>query len=291
MGGWERRLAILAMLRMTAAGRVRLARSGAVSIITHSPRPGAALMPDVLTTPAPLNPYKRVLLKLSGEAFGPGGKGGGISLDETLTIASQLKRVVEKRVELAIVVGGGNLLRGEQFSAGSAVIKKATADSMGMLATVMNALALQDTLESLDIGTRVMSAISMDQVCEPFIRRRAVRHLSKGLVVILAGGTGNPFVTTDTAAALRGVELGADVLMKATRVDGVYSDDPEKNPHAERYSRLTYQQVIDARLKVMDLSAFDLCQKAKLKILVFDYKMDRAIEKAVAGQPVGTLIE
>jgi uridylate kinase len=248
-------------------------------------------MPEVLTTPAPFTPaYQRVLLKLSGEAFGPGGKGGGISLDETLAIASQLKRVVERKVELAIVVGGGNLLRGAQFSAKSSAIKAATADSMGMLATVMNALALQDTLESLDIGTRVMSAVSMDQVCEPFIRRRAVRHLQKGLVVILAGGTGNPFVTTDTAAALRGVELGADVLMKATRVDGVYSDDPEKNPHAERYSRLNYQQVIDARLKVMDLSAFDMCQKAKLKILVFDYKMDRAIEKAVAGQPIGTLV-
>ena len=248
-------------------------------------------MPDVLTTPSPLVPtYKRVLLKLSGEAFGPGGKGGGISLDETLAISTQLKRVVERGTQLAIVVGGGNLLRGEQFSAGSTVIKKATADQMGMLATVMNALALQDTLESLDIGTRVMSAIGMDQVCEPFIRRRAVRHLQKGLVVILAGGTGNPFVTTDTAAALRGVELGADVLMKATRVDGVYSDDPEKNPHAERYARLSYQQVIDARLKVMDLSAFDLCQKAKLKVLVFDYKMDRAIERAVAGQPIGTLV-
>jgi len=248
-------------------------------------------MPDVLTTPSPVNPaYKRVLLKLSGEAFGPGGKGGGISLDETLVIATQLKRVVERGTQLAIVVGGGNLLRGAQFSAGNSAIKQATADQMGMLATVMNALALQDTLESLDIQTRVMSAVTMDQVCEPFIRRRAIRHLSKGLVVILAGGTGNPFVTTDTAAALRGVELGADVLMKATRVDGVYSDDPEKNPHAERYTRLSYHQVIDARLKVMDLSAFDLCQKAKLKILVFDYKMDRAIEKAVAGQPIGTLV-
>jgi uridylate kinase len=250
-------------------------------------------MPDsVIATPAPLVPaYKRVLLKLSGEAFGPGGKGGGISLDETLAIAAQLKRVVERGVELAVVVGGGNLLRGAQFSAGNATIKPATADHMGMLATVMNALALQDTLESLDVPTRVQSAIAMDEVCEPFIRRRAIRHLEKGRVVILAGGTGNPFVTTDTAAALRGVELGADVLMKATRVDGVYSEDPEKNPHAERYDRLTYQKVIDARLKVMDLSAFDLCQKAKLPILVFDYKMDRAIEKAVAGQPIGTLIE
>jgi uridylate kinase len=233
--------------------------------------------------------YRRVLLKLSGEAFGHSGK-GGISLDETLHVAAQMKRVVEKGVELAVVVGGGNLLRGEQFSAGAASIKAATADQMGMLATVMNGLALQDTLESLDVPTRLMSAIAMDAVCEPFIRRRAVRHLEQKRVVILAGGTGNPFVTTDTAAALRGVELGVDVLMKATRVDGVYTDDPEKNPHAERYDRLTYKKVIDARLKVMDLSAFDLCQKAKLKILVFNYKMDRAIEKAVAGQPIGTLV-
>ena len=246
--------------------------------------------PPTTQTQDPLRPkFHRVLLKLSGEAFGHAGK-SGISLDETLSIATQIKRVVEKGVQLAVVVGGGNLLRGAQFSAGAASIKPATADSMGMLATVMNGLALQDTLESLDIQTRLMSAISMDQVCEPFIRRRAVRHLEQKRVVILAGGTGNPFVTTDTAAALRGVELGADILMKATRVDGVYTDDPEKNPHAERYERLTYQKVIDARLKVMDLSAFDHCQKAKLKILVFDYKMDRAIEKAVAGHPIGTVI-
>ena len=245
-------------------------------------------MPDVVATLAPA--YKRVLLKLSGEAFGPGGKGGGISLDETLDIAAQIKRVWERGVQLAVVVGGGNLLRGAEFSAKTSAIKPATADSMGMLATVMNALALQDTLESLDVPTRVQSAIAMDEVCEPFIRRRAIRHLEQKRVVILGGGTGNPFVTTDTAAALRGIELGADVLMKATRVDGVYSDDPEKNPHAERYAKLGYQRVIDARLKVMDLSAFDLCQKAKLKILVFDYKMDRAIEKAVAGHPLGTLV-
>lgn len=248
-------------------------------------------MSDPAATPDPFRPaFKRVLLKLSGEAFGPGGKGGGISLDETLAVATQIKQVVDRGVELAVVVGGGNLLRGAQFSAGTSAIKPATADQMGMLATVMNGLALQDTLESLDVPSRVQSAIAMDEVCEPFIRRRAIRHLEKGRVVILAGGTGNPFVTTDTAAALRGVELGADVLMKATRVNGVYSDDPEKNPHAERYDRLSYQKVIDARLKVMDLSAFDLCQKAKLRILVFDYKMDRAIEKAVAGQPIGTLV-
>jgi uridylate kinase len=247
-------------------------------------------MPDLITTPEPTRPkYNRVLLKLSGEAFGHASK-SGISLDETLVISEQLKRVVERGTQLAVVVGGGNLLRGAQFSAGTSVIKPATADQMGMLATVMNGLALQDTLESLGVLTRLMSAVPMDSVCEPYIRRRAVRHLEKDRVVILAGGTGNPFVTTDTAAALRGIELGVDMLMKATRVDGVYTDDPEKNPHAERYEKLTYQKVIDARLKVMDLSAFDHCQKAKLKILVFDYKKDRAIERAVAGHPVGTLV-
>jgi uridylate kinase len=243
-------------------------------------------MPD----PDVLRPkYRRVLLKLSGEAFGHAGK-SGISLDETLAIATQLKRVADRGVQLAVVVGGGNLLRGAQFAAGASSIKAATADQMGMLATVMNGLALQDVLESLDIQTRVMSAVKLDSVAEPFIRRRAIRHLEKGRVVILAGGTGNPFVTTDTAAALRGVELGADVLMKATRVDGVYNADPEKNPHAERYDRLTYHQVLQDRLKVMDVSAFDLCEKARLPILVFNYKQDGAIEKAVAGHPIGTVV-
>jgi uridylate kinase len=234
--------------------------------------------------------YRRVLLKLSGEAFGHAGRSNGISLDETHDIATKLKRVAEMGAQVAVVVGGGNLLRGAQFSAGMSNVKQATADAMGMLATVMNGLALQDTLESLDIPTRVMSAVPMDTVCEPYIRRRAIRHLEKGRVVILAGGTGNPFVTTDTAAALRGRELGADVLMKATRVDGVYDSDPEKNPHAERYDRLTYQKVLADRLKVMDLGAFELCSEARLPILVFNYKADRAIERAVAGHPIGTLV-
>jgi uridylate kinase len=234
--------------------------------------------------------YKRVLLKLSGEAFGLAGKSSGINLDEALDIAARLKRVVQKGVQVAVVVGGGNLIRGAQFSAGLSTIKQATADAMGMLATVMNGLALQDTLESLDVETRVMSAVPMDTVCEPYIRRRAIRHLEKGRVVILAGGTGNPFVTTDTAAALRGREIGADILMKATRVDGVYDSDPEKNPYAEKYDRLTYQKVLADRLKVMDLSAFEMCLEAKLPILVFNYKADRAIERAVAGHPIGTLV-
>jgi uridylate kinase len=234
--------------------------------------------------------FKRVLLKLSGEAFGVAGKGGGINLDETYAIAHKLARVARMGAQLAVVVGGGNLIRGQAFAAGQRTIRPATADSMGMLATVMNGLALQDALETLDVETRVLSAIQMDEVCEPYIRRRAIRHLEKGRVVILAGGTGNPFVTTDTAAALRGRELGADILLKATKVDGVYTADPEKNPHAERYDRLTYHKVLHDRLKVMDLGAFELCLEAKLPILVFDFKADRSIERAVAGHPIGTLV-
>src|ERR1700675_565949 len=192
----------------------------------------------------PLKPkYRRVVLKLSGEGFGHAGK-SGISIDETISIAQQAKRVHDRGVELAIVVGAGNILRGAQFSAGGTVIKEATAHYMGMLATVLNGLALQDALESLNCETRLQTAIRMETVAEPYIRRRCIRHLEKGRVVILAGGTGNPFVTTDTAAALRGRELGADILLKATRVDGVYNADPEQNPHAVRYEKLTFGQVI-----------------------------------------------
>jgi uridylate kinase len=238
----------------------------------------------------PLPPiYHRILLKLSGEAFGHGGK-GGISLEETLHIAKQIKTIVAKKVQVAIVVGGGNLIRGAQFSANVTTIKPATADYMGMIGTVMNGLALQDTLEHVDVPTRLMTAINMDKVAEPYIRRRATRHLEKGRVVILAGGTGNPFVTTDTAAALRGRELNVDVVMKATRVDGIYTADPEKDPHALRYERLSYQKVLADRLKVMDISAFEHCMEARLPILVFDYKKADAIERAVAGQVGGTII-
>jgi uridylate kinase len=246
-------------------------------------------MPETTATD-PFRPaYTRVLLKLSGEAFGQAGK-VGISLDETLKLSEQLQRVARMGAQVAVVVGGGNLLRGAQFSAGLTTIKHATADAMGMLATVMNGLALQDSLESLGVETRLLSAIPMDTVCEPFIRRRAVRHLEKGRVVILAGGTGNPFVTTDTAAALRGRELGADLLMKATKVDGVYDSDPDKNPYAERYEKLTFQKALHDRLRVMDVSAFDMCSEARLPVLVFNYRADRAIERAVAGHPIGTLV-
>jgi uridylate kinase len=234
--------------------------------------------------------YRRVLLKLSGEALGYGGNKLGINLDETRVIAEQLKRVHSRGVELAIVVGGGNLLRGAQFTAGGETIKPATADYMGMLATVMNGLALQDTLEAMDVPTRLMSAVRMETVAEPFIRRRAIRHLEKGRVVILAAGTGNPFVTTDTAAALRGTELEVAVVLKATRVDGVYSADPEKDPNAVKYDTLTYDKVIKDRLRVMDIGAFEMCRLAKLPILVFNYKQEGAIEKAIAGQRIGTVV-
>ena len=238
----------------------------------------------------PLRPkYKRVVLKLSGEGFGYPGK-SGISIDETLSLAHQIRRIVQRGVQLAVVVGGGNILRGAQFSAGGEVIREATAHYMGMLATVLNGLALQDALESLHCETRLQTAVRMETVAEPYIRRRAIRHLEKGRVVILAGGTGNPFVTTDTAAALRARELEAEILLKATRVDGVYSDDPEHNPHAVRYEKLTYAQVLRDNLRVMDAAAIDLCRVAKLPILVFNFKREGNIERAIAGHTIGTLV-
>src|SRR5436309_6583933 len=233
--------------------------------------------------------YKRVILKLSGEGFGMQSK-SGISIDETLNIARQAQRVVRSGVQLAIVVGGGNILRGAQFSAGGEVIKESTAHYMGMLATIMNGLALQDALESLNCQTRLLTAIRMENVAEPYIRRRASRHLEKGRITILAGGTGNPFVTTDTAAALRSRELEADILLKATKVDGVYAEDPEENPHAYRYEQLTYDKVIRDNLGVMDTAAIDLFRAGKLPILVFNFKREGNIERAIAGHPIGTLV-
>src|SRR5947208_8996714 len=225
--------------------------------------------------------YQRVVLKLSGEGFGHSGK-SGISIDETLSIARQAQRIVERGVQLAIVVGGGNILRGAQFSAGGEVIREATAHYMGMLATVLNGLALQDALESLQCQTRLQTAIRMEHVAEPYIRRRCIRHLEKGRIVILAGGTGNPFVTTDTAAALRSRELEAEILLKATRVDGIYSDDPEKNAHAILYDKLTYDKMIRDSLGVMDVAAVTMCREAKMPILVFNYKKEGNIERAIA---------
>jgi uridylate kinase len=246
-------------------------------------------MDDFLSTETLKPQYRRVILKLSGEGFGHSGK-SGISIDETLSIARQAQRILQRGVQLAIVVGAGNILRGAQFSAGGTVIKEATAHYMGMLATVLNGLALQDALESLQCQTRLQTAIRMETVAEPYIRRRCIRHLEKGRIVILAGGTGNPFVTTDTAAALRSRELEADVLLKATRVDGVYSDDPEHNPHAVRYEKLTYSQVLRDNLHVMDMAAISLCREAKMPILVFNFKREGNIERAIAGHPIGTLV-
>ena len=241
-------------------------------------------------SPETLKPkYKRVVLKISGEGFGHSGK-SGISIDETLSIARQAQRVLQSGVQLAIVVGGGNILRGTQFSAGGEVIREATAHYMGMLATVLNGLMLQDALESLRCQTRLQSAIRMDEVAEPYIRRRCIRHLDKGRIVILAGGSGTPFVTTDTAAALRARELEANILLKATRVDGVYSEDPEVNPHAMRYEKLTYAQVLRDNLRVMDMAAISLCREAKLPILVFNFKQEGNIERAIAGHAIGTMI-
>ena len=218
-------------------------------------------MDDPVSPDARRPKYRRVVLKLSGEAFAAPGR-SGISIDETLQIARQVQRVADDGVQLAIVVGGGNILRGAQFAAGGEVIKESTAHYMGMLGTVLNGLALQEALESLHCQTRLMTALRMESVAEPYIRRRCLRHLEKGRIVILAGGTGNPFVTTDSAAALRARELDADVLLKATKVDGVYSADPEQNPHAVRYDKLTYGQVVRDNLRVMDIGAISAARRS-----------------------------
>ncbi len=211
-------------------------------------------------------------------------------MEEVVHIAEQTVRVAARGVQVAVVIGGGNILRGGSFTAGNAAIQEATAHYMGMLATVINGLALQDALESLGASTRLMTAIKMDGVAEPYIRRRARRHLEKGRIVILAAGTGSPFVTTDTAAAQRALELEADILLKATRVDGVYSDDPERNPHAMLYRDLTYQQVQEQGLRVMDATAISQCREHSMPILVFNYRTDGNIERAVAGERLGTLV-
>jgi uridylate kinase len=233
--------------------------------------------------------FRRVLLKLSGESFCRPGE-GGISLEEISRIARQTVQIASRGVQLAIVIGGGNILRGASLTKGSSVIKEATGHYMGMMATAINGLALQDAMEGLGCETRLMSTIKMDEVAEPYIRRRALTHLSRGRVIILATGTGSPFVTTDTAAALRGKELEAEVLLKATRVDGIYSADPEKNPHAVRYEHLTYDQVLRDDLKVMDMTAIGMCLDNGLPILVFDFKREGNIERAIAGEPIGTWV-
>jgi uridylate kinase len=233
--------------------------------------------------------FRRVVLKLSGDSFVRAGE-RGISMEEVVHIARQTSRAAQRGVQMAIVIGGGNILRGAQFRSTSTSVQEATAHYMGMLATVINGLALQDALESLGCETRLSTAIRMDGVAEPYIRRRARRHLEKNRIVILACGTGSPFVTTDTAAAQRALELEADILLKATRVDGVYSDDPEKNPHAVLYSELTYSAVREQNLRVMDPTAIAQCMEHDMPILVFNFKKEGNIERAVNGEKVGTLI-
>ncbi|MCS6802543.1 MAG: UMP kinase [Chloroflexota bacterium] len=232
--------------------------------------------------------YRRVLLKLSGEALV--GEGGyGIDPAIVRDIAQQIRRVHDLGVAIGIVVGGGNIWRGATASA--AGMDRATADYAGMLATVINALALQDALEKLGVATRTMTAIDIHSVAEPYIRRRAIHHLEKGLVVLFAAGTGNPFMTTDTAAALRALEIGAEVLLMAkNRVDGVYDDDPRKNPNARRYDYLSYLDALNNRLAVMDSTALSLCMDNNLPIIVFNLQAEGSIERAVVGEEIGTLV-
>jgi uridylate kinase len=231
--------------------------------------------------------YKRVLLKLSGESLcGEGDR--GIKPVALSSIVAEIKRAVDGGVQMGVVVGGGNIWRGEQ-DRGEA-IGRVTADYMGMMATLINALALQDALEQLGVPTRVQSAVEINKLSEPYIRRRAIRHLERGRVVIFAGGTGNPYFTTDTAAALRAVEIEAEVLLKATKVDGVYTADPKKDKSAKRYERLTFMDSIQKRLKVMDATALTLCMENRLPVVVFDLAVEGNIARAVSGQKVGTLI-
>jgi len=231
--------------------------------------------------------YRRILLKLSGEAL-LGGMPYGVDPSFCAFVARQVAEVRRLGVEVGIVVGGGNIFRG--LAAAAKGMDRATGDYMGMLATVMNGLALQDALERADVPTRVMSAIAMNEVAEPYIRRRAVRHLEKGRVVILAAGTGNPYFTTDTAAALRAVEIGAEVILKATKVDGVYDADPLTHPDAHRYLELNYLDLLSDRLQVLDATAVSLCMENDLPIIVFDLHHPDNITRVAVGEPVGTLI-
>ncbi len=231
--------------------------------------------------------YKRVLLKLSGEALA-GGAGTGFDPQMLESIARQVREVHRLGVELGMVVGGGNLFRGPMGEAMG--LERVTGDTMGMLATVMNALALQDQLEKAGVFTRVQTALEMQKLAEPFIRRRAIRHLEKGRVVVFAAGTGNPYFTTDTAAVLRAIEIGAEVILKATQVEGIYDADPRKVPGAKLHRKLSYQEVFQRRLKVMDTTAVTLCEENKLPILVFNLHREGNIRRAVCGEKIGTLV-
>jgi uridylate kinase len=232
--------------------------------------------------------YKRVLLKLSGEALA-GEQRYGIDPLTITTIANEVKEVVECGVQLALVIGGGNIFRG--LAASSKGMDRASADYMGMLATMINSLAMQDALEKIGVDTRVQSAIAMQEVAEPYIRRRAIRHLEKGRVVIFGAGTGNPYFTTDTAASLRAMEIGAEVILKGTKVDGVYSADPKKDPTAIKFSTLTYIEVLKKGLQVMDATATSLCMDNNLPIIIFDVTTDGNVKKVVCGEEIGTIVK
>jgi uridylate kinase len=240
--------------------------------------------PDEQLTPH----YHRIVLKLSGEALA-GRHGFGIDPDQAAVIARKIKTVYDLGVQVGLVIGAGNLWRGS--SGVQRGMSQATADHMGMIATVMNGLALQDSLERIGVPTRVQTAVMMNQVAEPYIRLRAIRHMEKRRVVIIAGGTGNPYFTTDTAAALRGMEINADVIIKGTQVDGVYTEDPKQNPAAKRFDRLSYSDAIKYRLRVMDLTAITLCMDHKLPLIVLNIWDNHSLLDAVLGKPVGTLID
>lgn len=232
--------------------------------------------------------YKRILLKLSGESL-MGDKQYGIDNERIAQYAQDIKAVHDEGLEIAIVIGGGNIFRG--LSAEKSGMDRAQADYMGMLATVINSMALQDALEKVGLKTRLLSAIKMEQICEPFVRRRAIRHLEKGRIVIFGAGTGNPYFTTDSAAALRAIEINADVVLKGTRVDGIYTADPEKDPSATKYPQISFKEVYAKNLNVMDMTAFTLCEENKLPIIVFDMNKNGNFMKIAKGEEIGTLVK
>lgn len=234
-------------------------------------------------------PYKRVLLKISGESLSQSGA-VGIDADALRNIASEISKAISTGADIAVVVGGGNMIRGANL-AKRLQIDQSTADYMGMLGTVMNGMALKEALEHLGHPARLMSAITMPSIAEPFIRKRALRHLERGRCIILAAGTGNPFFTTDTCASLRATELNCEVILKATKVDGVYASDPMINPDAERFAELTFARAIEERLEVMDLTALSMCMENNLPVIVFDFKQPGSIKQVIDGEPIGTLIQ
>jgi len=244
-------------------------------------------MPKTASAKSPKPKYRRILLKLSGEGLGDE-NGRGIAAPALRRLADEIRAVRDLGVQVVVVVGGGNIFRGLQGSKEG--IERATGDYMGMLGTIINALALQDALEKIGVATRVQSAIAMSQVAETFIRRRAVRHLEKGRVVIFGGGTGNPYFSTDTAAALRANEIGAEVILKATKVDGIYDCDPKKNPQAKRFAQISYLDALQKRLQVMDSTAFSLCMDNKMPIIVFNSFQPKNLRRVVLGEKVGTLV-